>query len=139
MLQRLTPSVQRHWLCLLSGLSWSVMGIMLCTMAAHWLSEIIWPVSLLASVAGLLLGTCIYRFAFAPMARKNVERILRLPSRVCLFAFQAWRSYALILVMMLLGFVLRHSPIPRVILSVIYLTIGTALTFGSSLYYEKFF
>jgi len=138
MWQKLTPSVQRHWLWLFSGMLWSVVGIVLCVMAAHWLSDTIWPENILASAIGFILGICIYHFGFSRIARKNINRIFQLPSKVCLFAFQAWRSYVLILVMMILGFTLRHSSLPRVILSIIYMTIGTALTFSSTLYYEKF-
>lgn len=135
---KLTPSVQRYWLWLFSGMMWSVVGIVLCVVAAHWLSDTIWPESIFASIIGFMLGICIYRFGFSRIAKKNINRILQLPNRVCLFAFQAWRSYALILVMMMLGFTLRHSAMPRVILSIIYLTIGTALAFSSTLYYQEF-
>lgn len=135
--KKCTPSVQRHWLWLLSGLLWSGVGILLCVMAAHWLADIVWPLSLIAALAGFASGGIIYRFGFSRIARKNILRILRLPSQVCLFAFQAWRSYLLILIMMTLGFVLRHSSLPRVILSMVYLAIGTALTFSSTLYYEE--
>ncbi|MDY0040694.1 MAG: hypothetical protein RBS57_10320 [Desulforhabdus sp.] len=132
-----TPSAHRHWLWLLSGLLWSVVGVLLCVMAAHWLTDIDWPQSLIAASAGFTLGGIIYRFGFSRIARKNILRILQLPNEVCLFAFQTWRSYMLILIMMALGLALRHSSLPKITLAMIYLAIGTALTFSSTLYYEK--
>jgi hypothetical protein len=106
-------------------------------MAAHWLTDIDWPQSLIAASAGFTLGGIIYRFGFSRIARKNILRILQLPNEVCLFAFQTWRSYMLILIMMALGLALRHSSLPKITLAMIYLAIGTALTFSSTLYYEK--
>lgn len=135
--KKLTPSVPRHWLSLISGLLWSGVGIVLCVMAAHWLAEVAWPLSLAAALAGFTSGVTIHAFGFSRIARKNLRRIIELPSNVCLFAFQAWRSYLLIVVMMFLGFTLRHSSLPKVILSIVYLAIGTALSFSSTLYYEE--
>jgi len=132
-----TPSVSRHWLWLLSALLWSVVGISLCVMAAYWLADTHWPQNLIAALAGFAAGGIIYRFGFSRIARKNILRILQLPNEVCLFAFQTWRSYMLILIMMVLGLVLRHSHLPRVTLGMLYLAIGTALTFSSTLYYEE--
>ena len=48
-----------------------------------------------------------------------------------------WRSYLLIPFMIILGVILRHSPVPRLYLAVLYLAIGTAL-FLSSLRYLRY-
>lgn len=138
-LKHFTPSARHHWLILLAGLLWSMTGIALCLAALYWLSAVDWPRNLISAVCGCLLGTAAYHFAFKKIARKNIDRIASLPSRVCLFAFQAWRSYLLIASMMALGFLLRHSSLPRTVLGVVYLTIGAALTLSSSVYYERLF
>jgi hypothetical protein len=80
----------------------------------------------------------VYSYGFSHIARKNIDRIAGQPEVVCLFAFQAWRSYYLILFMMLLGYTIRHLPIPKYIDAAIYLTIGSALAFSSSLYFREF-
>jgi hypothetical protein len=84
----------------------------------------------------VISGLCAYRLVFSPIAGKNIRRIAQQPDRVCLFAFQAWRSYLLILIMTLLGFVLRQSNLPRPFLAAIYLTVGTGLLLSSVLYYN---
>ena len=133
------PAITRHRLWLLAGMLWSVVGIVLCIMAGYWLSALKWPVNGLGALAGLGSGIVIYKYGFSKIAMKNIRRIEQKPERVCLFAFQAWKSYLLIAVMMLLGYVLRHSNVPRLIIAVVYSGIGTGLTLSSSLYYQRYF
>ena len=49
-----------------------------------------------------------------------------------------WRSYLIVLVMVSMGIALRHSPIPKKYLSVLYNGIGLAL-FLSGIRYLRFF
>ena len=109
-LERWKPAVPRVWLYLLSGLMWSGVGLMLCTLAYGWLLQVQILNALLLATAGVLLGTAIYRFGFLGLAIKNIHRIQVLPKKACLFAFQEWKSYPLIAVMIMLGITLRHSP-----------------------------
>jgi hypothetical protein len=136
--RKCTPAVSRYWLFLLAGVIWSGVGIGLCLAACVWFSEMHWPENGILALLGFLLGTAVYRFGFSKIAGKNSSRIAERPGEVCLFAFQPWRSYLLIVMMMLLGYVLRHSNLPRPIVALIYMTIGTGLTFSSSLYYLRF-
>jgi hypothetical protein len=79
----------------------------------------------------------IYWFGFSKVARKNIKRINNyLSEKVCLFAFQQWSSYPLVVFMIGLGVVLRvYSPIPKPWLAVLYIGIGGAL-FISSFHYH---
>jgi len=131
------PAVARHWLLLLAGLLWSGVGATLCLIACFWLSHQEWPQSGMWAALGVSLGACAYRLPFSSLARKNIRRIAQQPDRVCLFAFQAWRSYLLIIFMALLGFVLRQTPLSRPILAAIYLAVGTGLLLSSVLYYHE--
>jgi hypothetical protein len=131
------PHVDRFWLLLVAGSLWSVVGLVLCGLASYWFSTLEWPINGVVALAGFGLGILAYVFVFSRVAAKNIERIRRQPLRVCLFAFQAWRSYLLIVVMVGLGYTLRHSHLPRLILAAVYLAIGTALTLASSLYYDQ--
>jgi hypothetical protein len=132
-----TPAVARHWLLLFAGLLWSVVGATLCITACFWLSHHDWPQSGMWAMSGVSLGACVYRLIFSSIARKNIRRIAEQPERVCLFAFQTWRSYLLIVFMAILGFVLRQSHLSRPILAAIYLTVGTGLLLSSTLYYNE--
>lgn len=137
--EKCTPAITRHWLWLFAGMLWSIVGIMLCVIAGFWLSTVNWPMNGLGAILGFGSGIVIYRYGFSRIARKNIHRIEQKPETVCLFAFQAWKSYLLIAVMMFLGYILRHSHLPRVILAVVYSGIGTGLTLSSLLYYQRFF
>jgi len=78
-----------------------------------------------------------YRFVFSAIALKNIGRLSHLPARACLFAFQAWKSYLIIVIMVALGAALRHSSIPRQYLAALYLTIGGALLLSSFHYHVR--
>lgn len=134
-LERWKPALPRIWLYLLSGLMWSAVGLMLCTLAYGWLIQVEVLNALLLAAAGILLGTAIYRFGFLGLAIKNINRIHLLPEKACLFAFQEWKSYPLIAVMIALGITLRHSPIPKPYLAVLYIGIGLGLFLASLQYY----
>jgi len=137
-LQSCKPAVGRHWLVLTSGVVWLAVGVGLTTVACFWLYGSKWPLSLILSALSLALGLAVYSFGFSRIVRKNIKRICEKPERACLFAFQGWRSYFLILLMMLMGYTIRHLPLPKTIDAVIYFTMGSAMIFGSSLYFREF-
>lgn len=136
LLHRLRPAARKHWLQLLAGLVWLGVGVMLDEFAAGWLQPVALPGLLPLILAGLLLAAGIYSFGFSRLARKNIRRINEFPgARVCLFAFQAWTSYPLVAFMIGLGLYLRiYSGIPKPLLAILYLGIGSAL-FAASLHY----
>jgi hypothetical protein len=135
------PATKKIWLHLTAGIMWSGVGIMLTVFAVTWLGLVhSWTVLLLIS-AGLLLAAAIYFFGFSKLASKNVQRIIAIPKeRVCLFAFQKWTSYPLVLVMVAMGIYLRrYSPIPKPDLAILYLGLGTSLFVSSIQYYVQVF
>jgi hypothetical protein len=135
--RKYTPAVPRYWLLLFAGLLWSGVGTGLCIAACYWLSHVDWPKSAVSAAIGIVSGIFAYRFGFSTIAKQNIRRITQQPERVCVFAFQAWRSYLLIIIMLLLGFELRQSHLSRLLLSIVYLTVGIGLALSSSLYYEE--
>jgi len=139
MIAKWTPATTKIWLYLLAGLMWSGVGIMLVIYAARWFGLVhSWSLVLLV-VAGLLLAAAIYFFGFSKLACRNIQRILQIrKERVCLFAFQKWSSYPLVLVMIALGIYLRvYSPIPKPYLAILYLGIGGSLFASSILYFQE--
>ncbi len=129
----LNPSVPRPWLMAIAGLLWCGVGAMLWLHAAQWLRDLRGEMALpLALGLGLGLGLAAHLALFLRLARKNLARLRRYPARACLFAFQAWRGYLMIALMIGLGIALRHSPIPRHVLAVLYGSIGTALILSGS-------
>ncbi len=90
------------------------------------------------TLAGVLLASAIYYFGFSKLAKKNIQRITDMAGdKICIFAFQEWTSYPLVIVMISLGIFLRmYSPIPKPLLAVMYIGIGGSL-FLASLHYYK--
>jgi len=132
------PAVRRRVLIRSAAVVWAAVGIYLSTRAVLWFraaTRPVLPLALLALVLGFVKG----RFIFAKLARRNIGRIGELSphkEKICIFAFQAYESYAIIIGMMALGIALRHSALDRVILAVIYLAIGSALIYGSGPYWR---
>lgn len=136
MFKNLKPAVHKKWLYLIAGLLWSGVGIMLDRLAVSWLSAADLFHAAMFFLSGLAFSIVVFKFGFSKLALKNIGRITLLENRPCIFAFQAWKSYFLIVVMVLLGITLRHSSIPKVYLAVLYITIGSALFLASLSYYR---
>lgn len=131
------PAVSRKLLLILSGLMWSGVGILLNSFAIRWLRLYEgWPV-VVSVLCGIMLGLAIAFFGFRKVAATNIQRILEMPERSCVFAFQKWQSYILIAVMMSMGIFLRTTNIfPRLYLAPVYIGIGSALFISSINYYR---
>ncbi|MBN2556826.1 MAG: hypothetical protein JXA97_12875 [Anaerolineales bacterium] len=125
------PKVVLH---LLAGLMWSGVGIMLGRLAIGWLWLLPWPGRWPYLLAGLAAAGVI-QFFFSRLATKNIARVERLDEKPCLFAFQAWTSYPLVLFMISLGLFLRNSPLPKPLLAILYIGIGGGLFLSSLDYY----
>jgi len=135
---KLQPAVNQKWLIVISGLMWSSVGILINIYAFGWLNYLNNTQISISVIIGLLAGWSISRFGFGNIANKNVNRILAYPKQACVFAFQEWKSYILIAVMMSLGILLRSTElIPKFILAPIYIGIGTALFLASFKYYRN--
>jgi hypothetical protein len=132
------PAVERKYLILISGLIWVAIGIMLNALAISWLTEWHFNRTWLYTVAGIILALIIHHFGFLKVVDKNLGRIKSLNPRTCVFAFMSWKSYLLVIIMITMGILLRHSPIPRNFLSIIYIGIGLALVLSSIRYLRVF-
>ena len=137
-LSRLYPQVKKIWLQVMAGLMWSAVGIMLILFALSWLKLAGVSQRIFLLISGLTLAAGIYFWGFSKVARKNIIRIeTYIQEKVCLFAFQKWSSYPLVLVMISLGIYLRkYSPFSKNMLAVLYLGIGGGLLL-SSVHYHK--
>ena len=78
-------------------------------------------------------------FGFSKLAKKNSKRIAGMPvEKPCIFAFQEWHSYPLVLFMIALGLTLRKfTPIPKPLLGILYVGIGGGLGSASFHYYKS--
>lgn len=136
-LLKLKPGVERQWHLFLSGVVWSGAGIMLISLAVGWILESDQQQVVLPFVVGGAIAWAIYRFGFSKIADKNIQRITRMIDKVCVFAFQEWRSYAIMIFMMTLGSTLRRSGFPKTLLAPMYIGIGGGLFLSSLRYYVQ--
>ncbi len=140
MLNKFKPSVSKKCLILISGIMWSGVGILLNWFAYRWVPEFHqWQIIFAYSI-GILAGLIIAKFGFSKLAKKNRDRIMGYPEKVCVFAFQRWQMYFLIVVMMGMGIFMRTTNfIPKYLLAPMYVGIGLALFIGSFVYYKTLF
>jgi len=139
-IKRFEPAVDRRVLILLSGLTWSIVGLALCRMAVLWLLPVSGSPAALPGLSGIILCLAIHRFGFSRLVAKNIERIRsKQNKKICIFAFQAWKSYLIAAIMIGLGILLRSSPLPKKYLAVIYTGFGGAMILSSVKYYIIFF
>jgi hypothetical protein len=138
-IKKFDPAVDKRILIALSGTAWFIVGIILLRLAATWLLPIAIKSSLLIGLTGITLSLLIHHLGFLKLADQNIERIMAMKNKVCIFAFQAWKSYAIIATMVGIGIALRHSPLPRPYLSVIYIGFGGAMVLSSVRYLRVFF
>ncbi len=136
--KKFAPAVDKRILIILSGITWSLVGILLCARSIKWLSQISHQKGILLGLTGIALSLLIHHFGFLRLVDRNIERILEMKNKVCIFAFQAWKSYLIIAVMIGLGIVLRHSPIPDTYISVINIGFGGAMILSSIRYHRIF-
>jgi len=144
----------RSTLITLSGLIWLVIGGLLFTKGAKWISSLDqnewtplydflalfypYPNQYSACIlAGCLLtGYLKSKWIFARTARKAIERISSLPNPVSILKIYPLKYYALIATMISLGYFVRQSNLPTDLRAAMYLSIGFALM-RSSLYFLR--
>ncbi len=133
-MEKWKPAVPKSGLLFMAGMIWLSIGAVMDSIAYSWLKpEPLRPALLISSI-GFVLALLIHHFGFLRIVDKNLGRILPIEGRRCLFSFMPWKSYILVLVMVLGGFLLRHSGLPKSYLAPLYLAIGTALILSSVRY-----
>ncbi|MBC34720.1 MAG: hypothetical protein CL663_01565 [Bacteroidetes bacterium] len=115
---------------------WIAVGQFLIRLATEWLLLEEDPIKYLFVFFGITLGFIKYRITFLKVINKNIIRIEQRPGKLCAFSFLSWKNYVLVGFMMLLGITLRHSPIPKLYLSILYIGIGLGLILGSITYFK---
>jgi len=136
--KKLKPGVPKSWLQLIAGLMWTSVGIFLISLAREWIMKPGVNSRWIYLISGVILAGLIYQFGFSKLAKKNNQRIDQLQvEEPCLFAFQQWHSYPLVVFMILLGITLRKfTPIPKPLLGILYIGIGGGLGSASIHYYH---
>jgi hypothetical protein len=139
LLVKYNPVLPKKWLLVIAGVMWTCVGVMLLGYAVTWLTTPPTLITGLLGAFGIVISILANRFEFSKLAKKNVARILALNDKPCLFSFQAWKGYLIIVVMITAGILLKSSSIPKPYLAVVYAAIGGALLQASVNYYLSFY
>ena len=130
MLARLKPGAPMNVHLFTAALIWSIVGVFLMSngfllislAAREWLAIVAVGVGTIKSL--LLLDR---------VARKNISRIQRFEDRTCIGSVYSYKSWLLVVVMIVLGRFLRSSVLPGEYVGVLYLAVGWGLFFSSRL------
>ena len=133
-INNIKPAVNKSTLIFLSFFVWFAVGTMLLVFSYSWLSVSHVNSIFLYIGVGICAALVIHHFGFLKIVDKNLGRILPMEGKKCLFSFMTWRSYINVVVMVIMGTLLRHSQIPKIYLSILYIGIGLSLILSSIRY-----
>ncbi len=133
-LYKYNPAVPNRWHIALAGLTWASVGLLLCTYSYGWLSPLEPTRELVFALFGFAISILVYVYGMSKIAKKNLERLISIADRKCVFGFLTWKSYANIALMVTMGITLRHSSVSKDYLSLIYTSMGSSLLMGSYRY-----
>ena len=133
-LDKLKPAVDKRALLFLAGFMWAGVGTILLFLSYRWLKASHVNGSFVFAGIGVVVALMIHHFGFLKIVDKNLGRILPIEGKRCMFSFMTWKSYIIVAVMVAMGVFLRHSPIPKPYLSILYIGIGLALILSSVRY-----
>ena len=134
------PAVTKNFLLLIAGVAWECVGVLLLIKAISWLHKASGINIYTYTLAGILLALFVHHFGFLRIVDKNLNRILQMDlKKRCFFSFIPSRSYLIIIIMIIMGALLRHSIIPKYDLAVLYIGIGLALILSSVRYIRVFY
>ncbi len=131
---KIKPAVNKRVLLFLAGFMWFGVGTMLLFLSFSWLKAFQVHGSFLVGGIGVAVALIVHHFGFLKIVDKNLSRILPMEGTKCIFSFITWKSYIIVAVMVAMGALLRHSPIPKPYLSMLYIGIGLALILSSVRY-----
>jgi hypothetical protein len=121
----------------LAEMMWSLVGAMLLSLGLFWIVGRYglpgWAYAAPFVAVGLLKAF----FIMDRVARRTVTRIHERGDDHCVGGFFSLTSWALIVGMMLLGQVLRASPVPRADVGFLYVAVGSALIVSSRTFWRE--
>jgi hypothetical protein len=133
-IDKIKPAVDKRALLFLAGFMWLGAGAMLLCFSYSWLNAFHAHGSFVFGGIGVTVALVVHHFGFLKIVDKNLGRILPMEGKKCIFSFLTWKSYIIVTVMVALGTLLRHSPMPKPYLSILYIGIGLALKLSSVRY-----
>ncbi len=135
---RFKPAAPAHTHLLAAAIMWSLVGLMLGVRGLLHIdfsgnSGIFW------AAGAILLGGLKGEFVLKKSARRSIDRIIERGDDKCLGGFMSIKSWLLIASMIIMGKMLRASPLPRDFVWSVYVAVGTALTVSSRFFWQAHF
>ena len=129
-LVRYKPAASISTHLMLAALIWSVVGFFLIANGFFLasLAERSWLVFL-----GLALGSAKGVFILDRVARKNIKRIHGFERKACVGSVYSYKTWLLVIMMIVLGRTLRMTLLPGEVVGVIYIAVGWGLMLSSRL------
>ena len=127
-LSRLKPGASPRTHLFFASALWTTIGLLLLLRGLVYLTQ---EKFLIGAVIGLALGLAKSRFILDKSALKGVERIKQFGDNTCIGAVYSWKTWLLVISMILLGMLLRMSSFPASLIGIICVAIGCALIFSS--------
>lgn len=119
---------------LLAALLWSIIGLLLIAFGCRFL--FITSSYILLAIA-LVIGTAKSFLILDRVARMNSQRILQFSYNTCIGGVYSYKTWGLVIGMMLAGRLLRASSLPREIIGALYVAIGWGLFFSSRIVWQE--
>lgn len=132
-LDRFTPRAYPRTRLLTAALMWSAVGIFLALKGIYLFREGSWGIVLAVIAAGVVLGMFKSRLILDRVADRIVLHIGTKPSRACLGGLFSVRNWTLITVMIVFGRTLGVLPLDAVVKTVLYVMVGSGLSYSSRL------
>lgn len=127
---RFKPGVSRRVHLFAAPFLWTVAGGLLMFRGWRWIEVPSHPLFLLAALG---LGTLKSILLLDRIIHRTVHRIRYFADNTCLGAVYSWKSWLLVLAMIMAGLLTRHFCISAPWLGALYLAIGWSLLFSSRL------
>lgn len=136
LLHRLKPGASIRVHLLVAALIWSMVGLGLMTRGFLFVrpSGRYW-----FALLGAGLGTIKSIWVLDRVARKNIRRTSRMEDGACIGSVYSFKTWGLILCMILLGRLLRLSGLPGEYIGIVYCAIGWGLFLSSRLLWQARF
>lgn len=121
----------------LAEMMWTVVGSVLLGLGLYWIVRRYHGPGWAYAAPFLALGLAKALLILDRVARRTINRIRTRGDDHCVGGFFSPSSWALILGMMLLGQVLRASPVPRADVGFLYVAVGSALLISSRMLWRE--
>lgn len=129
-LETYKPVASSRLQLLLAGLMWSLVGVGLICVGTYWILSTSSHIMDLLAIS-LCIGLAKSLLILDRVASRIVKRIALRGEGRCMVSFYSLRVWAIVIIMILMGRILRGTGISYSLLGLIYAAVGTSLLMSS--------